>query len=162
VKRLLGRHGLAVGFVAVLLPLGLLLGFQYRWLLDLEATSAAAERSYLRNYLEGVSARVETFYRQQAERSLNLSPHVFLDDDPELVARHFRRKKPDGAKLLFAVNFVPDRWGGILVFDPLTELFGEPADVSMARAVSIALAPWKTAADKGSPLPSRRTRPTAC
>jgi len=156
VNRLVGRHGLWVGFVAVLLPLGLLLAFQYRWLLDLAATSAAAERSYLRNYLEGVSARVETFYRQQAERSLNLPPHVFQDDDPELVARHFRRKKPDGAKLLFAVNFVAGRWSGILVFDPLTELFGEPADVSMARAVSIALAPWKAASDRGSPLPAQR------
>ncbi len=155
-NRFLRKHILWVGFAAVLLPLGLLLGLQYRWLVDLEEKTAVAEQAYLWNYLEGFSGKVENFYRAQAERSLNLPPYVFTESDPELVAHAFKKKKPEGAKLLFAVNFAHEGWGGILVFDPVTELFGNPADVSMARAIGMALAPWRAASEKGSPIQSHR------
>jgi signal transduction histidine kinase len=156
VNRFLQKHILWAGFVAVLLPLGLMLGLQYSWLVDLEEKTAIAEEAYLWNYLEGFTGKIENFYRAQAERSLNLPPYVFVESDPEMVAHYFRKRRPEGAKLLFAVNFVHDGWGGILVFDPLTELFGNPADISMERAISMALAPWKAASEKGSPIQTER------
>ena len=156
VRHFATRHVLTFGFLAVVVPLAVLLALQYSWLADRQEKSARAEEVYLWNYLEGISGKVETFYRQQAERALNVPPELFLERDREQVARYFLKKAPEGVKLLFAVNFVHDGWGGIVVCDPLTDLWGEPADVAMARAIGIALSPWKTLSERGSPL---RTQP---
>ena len=43
------RHLMWVGLVAVLAPLGVLLGLQYNWLSSLEKTSAIAEKAWLDN-----------------------------------------------------------------------------------------------------------------
>ena len=152
--RFLNRHALWVGFLAVLVPLGILMGFQYFWLVDLEEKSTIAAKAYMWNYLEGVSWRVEDFYREQAERSLNLPPYLMKDTPREKIVKYFSRRKPEGVKLLFAVSFADDTWGDLLVYDPLTELYGEPADVAMARAISVALAPWKTLSEKELPIQS--------
>ena len=75
-KRFIGKHMLLIGFLAVLVPLGILLGMQYKWLTSLAETSAIAEKTWLNNYLEAVSSEVEYFYRKQAERGLNI-PQVY-------------------------------------------------------------------------------------
>ncbi len=153
-KRFFRRHALWLGFAAVLLPLGMLLSMQYVWLHDLQEMSAVAEKAYLKNYLESVSSKVEYYYRRQAERGLNLPAYVFLRDSPDKVEVYFAKKTPEGARRLFAVNFVNDKWKPLLVFDPESEEFGEPTDPEMARAIRIALAPWKMASNKGSYLPA--------
>ena len=147
---------LLAGFAAVLLPLGLLLGLQYRWLVDLEEKTAIAEKVYLWNYLEGLTGKVEQFYRVEAEKALNIPPYAFREADPQMAVRYFGKRKPRGAKLLFAVNFLHEEWDDIVVYDPVTEISGQPADVEMARAISIALAPWRAASEKGSPIQAER------
>ncbi len=47
IKRFVKRHALWVGFIAVVLPLVVLLSLQYRWLVELEQKSAVAEKAYL-------------------------------------------------------------------------------------------------------------------
>jgi signal transduction histidine kinase len=154
IRAFLRRHAVWVGFAAVALPLAVLLGLQYRWLADLHRTSAIARGVILRNYLDAVSSKVEFFYRQQAERALNLPGSIVASNDPEAIASYFAKKKPEGAKLLFLVSFETADEERILVFDPISELYGEPADVGMSRAISVAVAPWKTLRHKGLPVQS--------
>ena len=47
----LKRHTLWAGFVAVLMPLLVLLGLQFVWLARLERVSALAQKAALNNYL---------------------------------------------------------------------------------------------------------------
>jgi len=158
VKRFIKRHALWIGFAAVVLPLAMLLSLQYGWLVDLQRQSAVAETTYLRNYLEAVSSRVEYSYRWQAERSLNIPGSLFSVGSPKKVGYYFKKKKPDGAKALFAVNFVNKDWGGVLVFDPEKEKFVEPTDAGMIQAIFMAIAPWNTLAHKGGELQSHGIR----
>ena len=79
------RNALWFGMLAVLVPLGVLLGLQYSWLVDLQKTSAIAETAYLKNYLEAVSTTVEYFYSKQAERALNI-PSSYFAKGPQKIA----------------------------------------------------------------------------
>ena len=47
VRRFVKRHVLLVGFLAVLVPLGVMLSLQYGWLSRLQETSAIAEKASL-------------------------------------------------------------------------------------------------------------------
>jgi signal transduction histidine kinase len=142
------RHALWIGFAAVVLPLVVLLGLQYVWLVDLQEKSAVAEVTYLRNYLEAVSSRVEFFYRKQAERALNLPASLFEVKERKKIEHYLAKKKPDGASALFVVGLSGEKWDGVLVFDPQRERFVEKADARLSQAIFIAVAPWKTLARK--------------
>ena len=74
-----------VGPLLVLLPLALLLGFQYTWLKKLERSSTVIREATLNNYLEAVTSGVEYFYRSVGERALNLPSSVFLEGRLESV-----------------------------------------------------------------------------
>jgi len=154
VTQFVKRHMLWVGFAAVVLPLAVLLGLQYFWLVDLQRKSAVAETAYLRNYLEAVSSRVEYFYRKQAERALNLPASLFSVAEPKKIEHYFAKKKPEGAKALFVINLVSKDWGGILIFDPKREMFVKSTDARMQQAIFVATAPWKTLAHKGAAIKS--------
>ena len=74
------KHALGVGFVAVLVPLLVLLGLQYRWLVKLEHSSKIVQKATLETFLEGVTGEVERFYGSYAERMLDLPPPVFTQN----------------------------------------------------------------------------------
>jgi signal transduction histidine kinase len=139
-----------VGFAAVILPLGVLLGLQYYWLVDLQKKSAVAETAFLRNYLEAVSNRVEVYYQKQAERVLNLPGDLFRMAKPKKIEHYFAKRKPEGAKALFVINLVHEDWGSILFFDPKQERLVKKSDKRTIQAVYMAIAPWKTFAFKGA------------
>jgi len=154
-KGLVKRHMLLVGFVAVALPLLVLLTMQYRWLTRLAKTSATAENAYLENYLEAVSGDVEVFYRKQAERTLNPSALLVRRGDALEAAAYFRKKKAQGAKYLFVAMYVEkEDWGKLLAYDPTDDTVGPPTDQAIYGAISVALAPWKTLAHKKAVLQS--------
>jgi len=66
------RRTLWLGFVAVLLPLAVMLALQYRWLVKLDRASEEAHRAALKNYLEAVTDKVQYTYSWQAEQALDL------------------------------------------------------------------------------------------
>jgi hypothetical protein len=71
IQRTLGTpSALAVGLLMVVGSLLILLVFQYNWLRHVERVSAFAYRATLHGYLDAVSAEVELFYRDTAERLL--------------------------------------------------------------------------------------------
>ncbi len=151
-QRLKKKRFLWLTFLAVVLPMALLLTFQYRWLTSLAETSAIAERAALSNYIEAVSTQVEYFYRRQAERSLNIPSDYFYDVGIDKIAWYFKRKEPEGAKLFFAIKYTPAEWGEFRAYDPRAQRLGEPEDPATMRAILVATAPWKLMADKGSAI----------
>ena len=142
-RRFFRNNALWIGFLAVLAPLAVLLGLQYSWLVDLEETSAVAEKAYLENYLEAISSEVEYFYQLQAERSLNL-PVQYFTKAPEKLVWHLKKKQPRGARKLFAVAWDEHHgWSEPLVFDTRADRLEQP-DRALLRAMKLALAPFET------------------
>jgi signal transduction histidine kinase len=141
------RHTLWVGFVAVLVPLLILLGLQYRWLVKLDHGSKKVHKATLNTFLEGVSTEVEYFYRN-AEPVLDLPAAVFTQHRLSKAEHHFKKKGPKGAKRLFVASFV----GGSskpLYFEPSCSTFVPPHWSPEVRAVWAATSPWRTLAEKG-------------
>lgn len=155
------RHALGVGFVAVLVPLVVLLALQYRWLVKLDASSEIVHRATLNSFLESVSGEVERFYSGYAERMLDLSPSVFTQDQLTKVVYHFKKKGVEGGRVagvehLFVISFLND--DGLLFFEPSCTMFEPPTWSSEVRAAWMAIAPWKTFAykEKGNRLETVR------
>lgn len=70
----LKRHLLWTGFLAVMIPLLVLLFLQYRSLTALEAASPARHKEELTGFLQAIVHEVETYYRREATRALALPP----------------------------------------------------------------------------------------
>src|SRR6185503_13296723 len=121
------RYTLWVGFAAVLAPLLVLLGLQYRWLVKLDQGSKKIHTATLNTFVEGVLSDVDHTYRE-AERFLDLSPDVFTKHDLEKAAHYFKKKGPTGAKRLFVVSFVgkEDKESDALYFQPSCSSFSPP------------------------------------
>jgi signal transduction histidine kinase len=143
------RHVLWVGFLAVLVPLLVMLTLQYWWLLKLEKTSAIAHEATLKNYLEAVATKVEYFYRESAERSLNLSPQIFVQNRLDKAAALFDKKGSKGVKRYFVQSFVGEDHGKVLVFDPEVSVMGPPTSNEELSAIYVATAPWWLLSEKG-------------
>ncbi len=149
IRRPLHRQTLWIGFVAVLVPLLILLGLQYRWLVKLDSTSALAHQATLSNYLEAVASEVQYFYSGVAERGLNLPASVFTQHRLDKAAHYFKKKGVAGARRLFVVDFVQDKDGYPLFFEPSCESLSLPSWSPEVRATYVAAAPWRILAHKG-------------
>ncbi|MDH3626240.1 MAG: HAMP domain-containing histidine kinase [Acidobacteriota bacterium] len=144
---------LLLGLLTVVVPLGLLLAMQYRALTSLQKNSALAEISLLDNYLDFIGAEVEYFYRSEAERSLNISPDLFQQGEVERLTNFFKYREPSGKSQVFLARFAStESWGKILTWDPESERIGPPTDPSTFEAISVAVAPWRTLAEKGASI----------
>src|SRR4030095_11349685 len=148
------QHTLWVGMVAVLAPLLLLLGLQYRWLIKLDQASGKIHKATLNTFLEGVSTQVEYLYRN-AEPSLDLPADVFTQNNLEKAAVYFKKKVPKGAKRLFVVSFV-GKDDEPLYFEPSCSSFSPPKYSSEVRAVWAAISPWQVLAHKGAVMETVR------
>jgi signal transduction histidine kinase len=148
----LRRQTLWVGFVAVLLPLAVLLVLQYRWLRQLDSTSGIVHRATLVNFLEGVANEVEYSYRNDAERMLNLPPSIFTHDHLDKAAMWFKKKGVEGASRLFVVSFAHEADGDVLFFQPSCSSFELASWSPEAHAVWFATSPWRNLAHKGETL----------
>ena len=92
VRTFLKKHPLWLGFVVAVVPLVVLVGLQYLWLVRLQETSAVAHTAYLGHYLEAVTRRVEYHYRSMAERSLNIPAPILEALDRDEMAKYFKKK----------------------------------------------------------------------
>src|SRR2546428_6642954 len=140
---LLKKHTLWVGFLAVLLPLLVMLGVQFVWLARLEQVSAIAQKVTHNNYLEAIGTEVQFYYRSTAERALNIPATLFTRRRLDEVAIFWKKKPVEGVKRLFLVDFSRDPFGNYLVFDPdRAELDAFPAS-DEALSIIVACTPWQ-------------------
>ena len=152
--RRLPRRALWLGFLVASLPLAVLLVLQFRWLAELETTSAIAHRATLDNYLETVAREVEYRFQKSGERALNLSPWVLIEDDLEKAAHHFAKKPVYEARRLFLADFelAGERGTHLFYFDPASRALVPPEWTEEVRSIYVALASWATLAHKGGVL----------
>jgi signal transduction histidine kinase len=146
-----GRRILWAGVLAVLLPLGILLGLQYWWLADLERNSAIARKAALDNYLAAISKEVHYFYVKNAERALNVPPELL---GPKAIKKkagfHFKKKEVPGAKRFFVVSYLTRT--ETYFYNPKTNTMEMPDFSDESVAVWAAAAPWSYLRKKGSKI----------
>jgi len=132
------RHSLFVGLLAVVAPLSVLVVIQFVWLLRLEKAQAIAHGAALDSFLSTVATKVEYFYREAAERSLNLSASLFTQNRTEKVAYYWKQRPAKGAKRLFLVDLTKSEFGNFLAFDPDTAKLYTPdaSDESLAMVLA--------------------------
>ncbi|HEX3554973.1 MAG TPA: HAMP domain-containing sensor histidine kinase [Thermoanaerobaculia bacterium] len=145
----LRRYTHWIGFTAILIPLLVLLALQYRSLVRLDQTSALVHKAVLNNFLEAVSSEVDYFYRNNAERLLDLPAAVFTQGQLAKAAVHFKKKGVEGVKRLFVVN-LQDMKGNPLYFYPDCASFQPPPWSPELQAVYVASSPWRLLAHKGA------------
>ncbi|HET9211273.1 MAG TPA: hypothetical protein VFR03_12780, partial [Thermoanaerobaculia bacterium] len=135
------RYNRWIGFAAVLLPLAILLGLQYRWLQALDRFSERAHKAQVASLLEAVSKNVEYSYAD-AGQILDLQPTVFTQHQLDRAAHLFKKKGGVvGVTRLFVMSLRDE--GEPLFFTPAYSTFSQPEDSPEVRAVSVAIAPWK-------------------
>jgi signal transduction histidine kinase len=140
IRALSKRYNRWIGFVAVLLPLAILLGLQYRWLRELDHFSERAHKAQVASLLEAVSKNVEYSYAD-AGQILDLQPSVFTQHQLDRAAHLFKKKGVVGVTRLFVMNLREE--GEPLFLTPGYTTFSQPDSSPEARAVSVAIAPWK-------------------
>jgi signal transduction histidine kinase len=145
----LRRYTHWIVFTAILIPLLVLLALQYRSLVRLDQTSALVHKAVLNNFLEAVSSEVDYFYRNNAERVLDLPASVFTQNRLAQAAVHFKKKGVEGVKRLFVVNFQNGDDNPPLYFYPDCASFQPPSWSPELRAVYVASSPWRLLAHKG-------------
>src|ERR1700710_2717334 len=134
------RNTLWVGLVAGLVPLIVLLAFQYRWLRELDRFSERAHKAQIDSLLEAVSKNVEYFYTD-AGQVLDLQPAVFTQNRLHRAAPLFQKKGGVGGLSPLLVR--NRRAGGPdepLFFSPAFSTFYQPDSSPEAQAISVAIA----------------------
>ncbi|HET7433294.1 MAG TPA: HAMP domain-containing sensor histidine kinase [Thermoanaerobaculia bacterium] len=133
---------------AVLIPLGVLVVMQYRFLRTLESKTASAEQNWLRNALEDVVWEIENQYRVAATKALTLHEPTLANVSS--LSAHFAANRVPGARGYFAVRYRA-HWAEIGYFDAMgRERMGSDED---AETVKMATASWVVANKIGRSLP---------
>jgi signal transduction histidine kinase len=129
-----------IGVFVALAPLVVLLVLQYRWLTELELSSAVARQASLENYLKAVTKEVRYFYLSSAERALNLPPEIFTEQKIGKAAHFFKSKEIAGVDAFFIITF--HDIGRLYFIDPATFEMAEPEHSGQTLAVWAAASPW--------------------
>jgi signal transduction histidine kinase len=149
------RTALWIGTAAVVVPLAVLLVFQYRWLVSLQETTALAQEHTLSNYLEAVTSEVHYHYARLGERALNLPLSLFDGRELDLDAalHHLQQRKLYGVQWVFLVREDPVGQAGVVFYDPQCACWAEPPPAQV-KAVHVAASPWVMLAQQRTILES--------
>lgn len=152
---------------AVLVPLVVLLAFQYSWLTKLERASTIARLATLDNYADAIANELEWAYVRRAERSLNLPSYLFDHACLQDVASFFDKtcfdkpsfeesgnepgnEKTDfgGVKRFFIVTYVGEYPDELYFRDAAKGgmVLAENGDGDEVTAVYLATVDWQSAA----------------
>lgn len=132
-----------LGIVAVIAPLALLLGLQYRWLNRLEEAGEIVRQATLSNFLEAACTEHEYFYRTRAEQLLNIPEDLFVAGRLGKAAGIWKAQGLEGVKRLFLVDFTRSEFGNFLVYEPSTQSLVTPPSSDETLAIILACAPWQ-------------------
>jgi signal transduction histidine kinase/HAMP domain-containing protein len=142
---------------AIALPLAILLSLQFRALAKLEETAAVAQRMSLRSYAKAVVRHVDELYQEKAREALAVTAAQLHADDPTALEAHFARAGARGVARYFAARFVADGSGAPIFFTADGRVLKESPDPRLARAVNVAVAPWRVVAADHTPTSAAPT-----
>jgi signal transduction histidine kinase len=132
-----------IGVTAVMVPLAVLLGLQYRWLIELQRHSTVARQATLENYLGAIANDVGYFFTSTADRILTLPPNAYDEATIQQAAQFFGTRKLDGVSRVFVVTYQPIP--KLFFYDEATRSMVEQSTPSAdSRAVWVASSPWST------------------
>jgi signal transduction histidine kinase len=141
-RKFFKRHKLWLGFVCAFVPLLVLLGLQYVWLTKLQETTAKAHQATLNNYVEGLLKEVVYFYSGYADKVLNLPSSIFVHGKLDKAAHYFKKKKVLGVKRLFVMDYVGNKKGDLLFFNPKNRTMVPARHEKEVRSIYVACAPY--------------------
>ncbi len=135
----------------VILPLLVMLLLQYRWLTDLEQTSAIARRAELQSYAESVVKESYYSYRQGAQDALGVTASM-LREYPYKIPYFFRKNQVQGVQRLFTVDYSQPRDAWLTLYDPHSgEVLAQPP-WRETQTIYATLAPWTRRFKERQPL----------
>ncbi len=137
------RAAFWIGILAILMPLALLLGFQYRLLNRLENADTLVRQATLSNFLEAVSTEHEYFFRSRGEQLLNVPPELFTAGSLNKMAKIWQGKGLEGVRRLFVADYTRNEFGNFLVYDPAARELQTPPSSDESLAMILACAPWQ-------------------
>ncbi|HKQ52031.1 MAG TPA: HAMP domain-containing sensor histidine kinase [Pyrinomonadaceae bacterium] len=146
------RHLLWVGFFAVIIPLLSIVLLQYWSLSKLEQTSTVAEKVWMKNYLADVSKEIKYFYQTSAEQLLNTPASGLTPEGIEKRRSLFGKCDAEEAKFLFIAVFNGPSDSAVHFFQPRETKDTYHPTVAEARAVNVAVAPFKLLSQEGGEL----------
>jgi signal transduction histidine kinase len=152
VRTFFKRHLLWVGFFAVIIPLISILVLQYWSLSKLEQTSTVAEKVWMKNYLADVSKEIKYFYHSSAEQVLTTPASVFSAEGLQKTRYLFGKCETEEAKLLFIAVFDKATDSPVHFYNPLDQKKIYSPTIAEARAVNVAVAPYKLLSEEGDVL----------
>jgi signal transduction histidine kinase len=132
-----------IGVFAILAPLALLLGFQYRLLNRLEDADALVRRATQSNFLEALSTEHEYYFRSRGEQLLNVPPELFSAGHLDKLAKIWQGKGLEGVRRIFVVDYTRSEFGNFLVYDPAARHLVTPPSSDESLAMILACAPWQ-------------------
>jgi signal transduction histidine kinase len=157
------RRILWIAFAVVVLPLVVLLSLQYRWLVDLQRSTAVANRVALQARLDLVVKQVALHFSATGERALRVAPWVFTQpyDFDKFVFDRFPANPPGdaqggqerwgiapghGVRSFFLMPLRGPFKGRVLAYDlPQRVRIDEK---SIAPSTRLALSYWQTRAER--------------
>jgi signal transduction histidine kinase len=147
-QKFLRNHILLVGLATVLVPLLSLLALQYWSLSELEETSTVADVVWRKNYLMDVSKEIKFFYRNNAEKVLNI-PASSIENGMRPETFPFGKCSIDGAKRLFIATF--DGKGGTQIhfYDPYDQSLTQNPPADEVRTANMLVAPLRILNEEG-------------
>jgi len=132
-----------LGFCVFIIPLLLLLWFQYIWLGKLERTSAIAQQVTLRSNLEMIAKEVTLFYRSKANQLLKIPRDYFLSEDTTKIAKHWEGADLEGIRRIYVVKYSEVATGNYYTYRPDEKRLVSATASDESLAVIIACLPWQ-------------------
>jgi signal transduction histidine kinase len=145
IKIFVKKHVLRIGLIAVIIPLLIHLGLQYRSLAELESTVPVARRATMLNYLRALNKEITKIYRTKAEKTLDVPAAGFKKDQSPLIINHFRHHQFKGARRLFIGTIGDMRDNGYAIvnfYNPKTEQLERDPYSADWRAAHAGAATW--------------------
>jgi signal transduction histidine kinase len=156
VRAFVKRHTLWLGLITVIVPLVIILGLQYRSLVQLQQLSMVADKWKLKDTLWALSNDIQDHYQARAKEVLDVSPGTDSESIAEAAITHFRKHDWKGAARLWVVDFAKEDAAQITFYDRERCVLKPDPDCADTRAVNVACAPWKILGQEGAVMASRK------
>jgi signal transduction histidine kinase len=155
--RLLRAHAHAVlwtGFAAAAAAIVLLLVLQYRWLDDLQRSSALARRAVMTKVLDVLSKEAWSELKTAAEPVFRVDAADLTEEGLRGLGRRFDCPQREGVRTVFVFSVATQ--GTLYFLDEATHQLVVPEYSEETLAVWSAVAPWTVLAKKGAKVEDRR------
>lgn len=132
-----------IAFLAALVPLVILLVYQYAWLRRYEQVSNLAYEASVEGALAAVRTEVEQHYRELGEDLLTFGESDFTAPEYATIRSHWTERRSDPVSRLFLVDYRSSTYGSFLYFHRETGALEQAFASGEALAVIVACSPFQ-------------------